>query len=106
MNWNLSDFLLPSIKPTFDEVVVTYLNILWSQMKKEYGDPSTPRIRRITDSQSQPELTPCGTSETLENFAKELVSKEMPIELFGSVTFVLRVPKLQYETPINVSFLN
>ncbi|KAK6638721.1 hypothetical protein RUM43_006988 [Polyplax serrata] len=83
MNWNLSDFLLPSIKPTFDEVVVTYLNILWSQMKKEYGDPSTPRIRRITDSQSQPELTPCGTSETLENFAKELVSKEMPIELFG-----------------------
>lgn len=82
MNWNLADHLLINIKQIFNKVIATYINVIWSRMKIEFGNPKTPVVQRVSDSQSQPTQTPIGNNESIENFVKELISKEMPVELF------------------------
>lgn len=85
MNWNLGQYFILPVKQAFEKVVVSYISILWSQIKAEFENPQTPEIRRITESQSQPEATPSGISESLENFSRELITKEITIELLRLV---------------------
>lgn len=81
MNWNLSDFLLPDIKETFDEVIATYTNLLWSYIKTEII--SKPLVVENDDDQCRTDVVLSDTNKSIECFAKELISNKMSLELFG-----------------------
>ena len=86
MNWNLSQYLptAANVQTSFNSVVAGYISAIWSKIREEDRAPKTPSRRKNQSSQSQTQITPLGVGvhESVEEFAKNIVTGEMSQQLF------------------------